>query len=58
MKYVQGTIVLPLIMWIDKSVNIKWYIDAEFAVHKDMRIHNGGFMNMGTGGEYVQSRKI
>ena len=57
MKYVQGTIVLPLIMWIDKYVNIKWYVDAEFAVNKDTMIHNGGFMNMGTGGDYLQSIK-
>ena len=44
-------------MSIKKSGNIKWYIDAEFAVHKDMRSHTGGFMTMGTGGGYVQSRK-
>ena len=56
MKYIQGTIVLPLILLIDKSVNIKWYVDAEFAVYKDMRIHTGRFMTMGTRGDYVQSR--
>ena len=28
MKYIQGTIGLPLILSIDKSVNIKWYVDA------------------------------
>ena len=44
-------------MSIDKSGNIKWYVDASFAVHKDMRSHTGGFMTMGTGGAYVQSRK-
>ena len=26
-------------------------------MHKDMRIRTGGFMTMGTGGAYVQSRK-
>ena len=30
MKYIQGTIGLPLILSIDKSGNIKWYIDAAF----------------------------
>ena len=44
-------------MSIDKSGNIKWYIDASFAVHKDTRSHTGGFMTIGTGGAYVQSRK-
>ena len=57
MKYIQGTIGLPLILSIDKSGNIKWYVDALFAVHKDMRIHTGGFVTMGTGGAYVQSSK-
>ena len=57
MEYIHGTTGLPLILSIKKSGNIKWYVDAAFAVHKDMRIHTGGFMNMGTGGAYVQSRK-
>ena len=58
MKYVQGTIGLPLILAIYKSGNIKCYIDEAFTVHKDMRSHNVGFMTMGTGREYVQSRRI
>ena len=57
MKYIQGTIGLPLILSIDKSGNIKWYVDASFAVHKDMRSRTGGFMTMGTGGAYVESSK-
>ena len=46
MKYIHGNIGLPLILSIDKSVNIKWYVDAEFLVHKYMRIHTGGFITM------------
>ena len=57
MKYIQGTIGLPLILSIYKSGNIKWYVDASFVVHKDMRSHTGGFMSMGTGGVYVQYSK-
>ena len=57
MKYTQGTISLPLILSIDKSGNIKWYVDALFAVQKDTRSHTGGFMTMGTGGAYDQSSK-
>ena len=53
----QGTIGLPLIMEINKSGNIKWYIDAEFSVHKYMRSHTGGLMATGTGGDYVKSIK-
>ena len=44
-------------MSIDKSGNIKWYVDASFAVQTDMRSHTGGFMTTGKGGAYVQSSK-
>ena len=57
MKYIQGNIELTRILSINKSVNIKWYVDATFAVHKDMRSHTSGFATMGTGGAYVQSSK-
>ena len=57
MKYIKVTIVLPLILSTEKPGNIKWYVDTAFAVHKDIRIHTGGFMTMGIGGAYVQSSK-
>ena len=57
MKYIQATIGLPLILSIEKYGNIKWYVDAEFAVHKDMKSHTGGVMTMVTGGANVQPRK-
>ena len=38
---------------MDKYGNKKWYVDAEFAVQKDIRSLAGGFMTMGTGGSYV-----
>ena len=57
MKYIQGNIGLPLTLSMNKSGNIKCYVDTSFAVHKDMRIHTGGFMTMATGGSYVHSIK-
>ena len=57
MKYIQGTIGLPMMLSIDKSGNIKWYFDASFPVHKCMRSHTGGFITMVTGGAYVKSSK-
>ena len=57
MNYIQVNLGLPLILSIDKSGKIKWYVDAVFSVHKDMRSHAGGFMNMVTVGIYVQSIK-
>ena len=53
MKYIQGIIGLPLILSIDKSGNIKWCVNAEFKVYKDMKIHTSSFMTMGTGGAYL-----
>ena len=44
-------------MSIYKPGNIKWYVGASFAVHKDIRSHTGGFMIMGIGGSYMQSSK-
>ena len=50
MKYIQGTIGIPLILSIDKSVNIKHYVDTFFALYKDMRSHTGGLITIGTAG--------
>ena len=41
----------------DKAMNIKWYIDTLFAVHKGMRIHTGSFMTMGRGVNLSKSSK-
>ena len=57
MKYIQVTIGLPLVLSINKSGNIKWYVDSAFVVHKDVRIHTAGFMTMGTVGAYERSNK-
>ena len=56
-KYVEGTIGLPLILSIDKPGNIKWYVDAAFALQQDMRSHTGGIMNMVMGRAYVPYRQ-
>ena len=58
MKYTQGTIVLPLILSIYKSVNIQWYVDAAFAVHRDKKSHTIDFITMVMVGAYVQPIKI
>ena len=44
MKCTQVTIGLPLILLMKKSENIKWYVDAPFSLHKDMRSHTGSFI--------------
>ena len=56
-NYTQGTIGMTMILSMDRSGNIKWYFDAAFTVHKDMRSNTGGFMNMGNSRDCVKSRK-
>ena len=46
-----------MILSIDTYGDITWYIDEEFAVHKDMRVHTGGFITMVKVGACMQSRK-
>jgi hypothetical protein len=57
MKYLQGTIDLPLILSSDNSGEIQWWVDASFATHPDMKGHSGGTMSMGTGSVYSTSIK-
>jgi hypothetical protein len=57
MKYLEATIGLPLVLAMDKTGRIRWYIDAAFAVHNDMKSHTGAVMTMGTGAAKSQSSK-
>ena len=57
MMYLQGTAGLPLIIGVDDTNNVRWYIDGSFAVHNDMRGHTGIAMTMGKGALYSSSQK-
>ncbi|MHA7927606.1 MAG: reverse transcriptase domain-containing protein, partial [Marinobacter sp.] len=57
MKYLRGTIDLGLTLEVDKSHVVKWWADAAFAVHKDMRSHTGAVMSLGKGGAYATSTR-
>ena len=41
-RYLQDTLGFPLITCVDDSDNISWYIDASYAIHKDMKSHTSG----------------
>jgi hypothetical protein len=41
----------------DEGIDVKWWIDASFAVHPDMRSHTGNTMSLGKGSVYLTSRK-
>jgi hypothetical protein len=49
MRYVQGTIELVLTLSADGSGAIRWWVDASYGVHADMKGHTGGTMSMGKG---------
>ena len=47
MKYLRSTIHMPLTLEADNMQIIKWWIDASFAVHSNMKSHTGGAMTLG-----------
>jgi hypothetical protein len=57
-QYLHGSKELYLTLEADDGIDIKWWIDASFAVHPDMRSHTGGTMSLGKGSVYSLSRKI
>jgi hypothetical protein len=52
MKYLQSTLYLKLKLESDDSGIIRWWVDASYAVHPDMKGHTGGTMSMGKGSIY------
>jgi hypothetical protein len=48
-KHLRNTSALVLRLSADNLNVIKWWVDASYAVHHDMRSHTGGTMSMGTG---------
>ncbi|MDG7001629.1 MAG: hypothetical protein JRN15_21230, partial [Nitrososphaerota archaeon] len=56
-KYLRGTIDLPLRLCGDGSGTIRWWVDASYAVHADMKGHTGGTLSLGRGSVYSTSTK-
>jgi hypothetical protein len=48
---------LPLILNANGSGILKWWVDASFAVHPNMRGHSGGRLSLGRGFPIVSSMK-
>jgi hypothetical protein len=57
LKYLHGTIDLPLTLSIDDMCVVKTWVDAAFATHHDMRSHTGGYITMGKGALYASSKR-
>jgi hypothetical protein len=47
LKYIHGTIYMPLILRADSLIVIKWWVDASYATHGDCRGHTGATMSLG-----------
>jgi hypothetical protein len=56
MKYLRGTRTLPLILSTNGTGILKWWVDAAFAVHPNMRGHSGGGLSLGRGFPIVSDK--
>ena len=57
LKYIRGTLYLTLNLEASNLSCIRWFVDASFAVHNDMKSHTGGAMTLGKGVVIDISRK-
>jgi hypothetical protein len=56
-KYLIKTKDMVIRLQADNLNIIKWWVDAAFAVHKDMHSHTGSGMSMGSGAAYATSQQ-
>lgn len=48
-KYIRGTLNLPLILKMNDRVHVNSYIDASYSVHMDKKSHTGCVITLGKG---------
>ena len=48
-QYLRHTINMPLTLEADSLKLAKWWVDASFSVHTDMKSHTGGALSLGKG---------
>jgi hypothetical protein len=51
------TVSIPLVLGWDGTGQLKWSVDASFAVHKDMHSHTGAVLTLGQGALISMSLK-
>jgi hypothetical protein len=56
-KYLRGTPDLALTLEGDDAQIVKWWVDASFSVHTDMKSHTGGTLSLGEGSVYSASTR-
>lgn len=57
MRYLRATRDMPLTLEATNMNVIKWWVDASFAVHPDMRSHTGAVMTLGRGAVFGMSTR-
>jgi hypothetical protein len=57
MKYLRGTLEMPLTLEANNMSIIKWWVDTSYAVHPDMKSHTGGTISLGKGTIYNTSTR-
>ena len=57
MQYLRATVYMPLTLEATDVSIVKWWADASFAVHPDMKSHTGGIMTLGKGAIYGTSTR-
>ena len=55
--FLKGTMTDILTLSADDTQNLTWYIDAAFAVHKDMKSQTGAIFTLGSGSIISESTK-
>ena len=58
MKYIRGTKELPLILGVNGTGMMKWWINGSYRVHPNLRGHSGGGICMGRVFQYQLQRTI
>ena len=56
-RYLRATADMPLTLEAENLQIVKWWVDASFAVHPDMKSHTGGVISFGLGGIVCKSSK-
>ena len=54
-RFLRATASEPLTLEADETHVVKWWVDASYGVHPDMKSHTGGTMTMGKGSVYSTS---
>ena len=57
LRYLHVTHLFPLILEATQPLLLRWWVDASYAVHHDMRSHKGATFTLGKGSVYSLSTK-